>query len=188
MSRVPYCFVFVVIIMLTVTHVSARSDFSLGRVEALSSDTFWIESLSWKSFALNCRAGDLLRGDFAVVQDGDLFIGDQTKYDNWLHRGIDFFICNESSYASWVDGQPVNTLISENNIHRLTWNTYIPQNGPWFIVYYNPSIYMKEIESSYINVDSDARMLVGATVLSILVLVPAFATIRVVGKRSSHLS
>ncbi len=104
--------------------------------------------MSWKAFEVYCVEGDTLSGSFKITRDGDLFIGDQTKYDNWLSGGIDFLIMNEETFYSWSQGLSIDAGYERKGIAELTWSYDVPSTGKWYVVYFNDSIYIKRIEGS----------------------------------------
>ncbi|MHA1902673.1 MAG: hypothetical protein ACXADL_06960 [Candidatus Thorarchaeota archaeon] len=112
------------------------------------SHTFWMDPLSTQAFHLQCDAGDILSGVFVVLMDGDLFPGDQTKYDYWLLNGIDFLILDAENYALWLNGNEANVHYITEDVSELNWSVEIPIEDTWYAVYSNDSIYMKQIEGS----------------------------------------
>ena len=107
-----------------------------------------LDAVSWKAFSYKCAKGDTLSGEFLLIRDGDLFIGDQTKYDNWLLGGIDFLILDEENYNLWIHGNTTSSLLERETVVKLTWSVEIPKSGLWYVIYFNDSIYMKQIEES----------------------------------------
>jgi hypothetical protein len=107
-----------------------------------------LDAVSWKAFSYRCAKGDTLSGEFLLIRDGALFIGDQTKYDNWLLGGIDFLILDEENYNLWIHGNKTTSLFERETVVKLTWSVEIPESGLWYVVYFNGSIYMKQIEGS----------------------------------------
>jgi hypothetical protein len=176
--RLNHYLVLILAVLLTSPLGAVMNQFPTGPTQGLFAQSFWIDSLGWKAFCLECQAGDSLAGEFKLIQDGNLFIGDQTKYDNWLQSGIDFFICCESHYASWTEGEPMESITTKLNVNRLIWDVSIPTTGKWFIVYYNPSIYMKQIEGSYYNASAQALASIAATTLAVILLVLAGLALR----------
>ncbi|NHI88243.1 MAG: hypothetical protein EAX87_01900 [Candidatus Thorarchaeota archaeon] len=107
-----------------------------------------LDAVSWKAFSYRCAKGDKLSGEFLLIRDGDLFMGDQTKYDNWLLGGIGFLILDEENYNLWAHGNPATSLFERETVVQLAWSVEIPKNGLWYVIYLNDSIYMKQIEGS----------------------------------------
>jgi hypothetical protein len=107
-----------------------------------------MDPLSTQAFHLQCDAGDILSGAFVVVMDGDLFPGDQTKYDYWLLTGVDFLILDAENYAVWLIGDEANVQFRTEDVSELNWSIEIPSEDTWYAVYSNDSIYMKQIEGS----------------------------------------
>jgi hypothetical protein len=121
------------------------------KTSALAIHDIVIEAISWISFPIMCSAGDTLSGEFRLVSNGDLFPGDQTKYDNWLLGGIDFIILDEENYDLWVDGSIATSIFEGLSLVELEWSIEIPRNGVWYVIYSNDSIYMKQIEGRIIR-------------------------------------
>ena len=140
-----------VFILLLATGVEARDHDLISGEQLLATHDIVIEAVSWRSFPISCAAGDTLSGEFRIVSNGDLFPGDETKYDNWLLGGIDFLILDEDNYDLWVDDSAVSPIFQGDSLVKLTWNIEIPSNGVWYVVYSNDSIFMKEIEGSIIR-------------------------------------
>ena len=107
-----------------------------------------LDAVSWRAFSYKCEKGDTLSGEFLLIRDGDLFIGDQTKYDNWLLGGIGFLVLDEENYNLWAHGNPATSLFERDAVVQLTWSVEIPKSGLWYVIYFNDSIYMKQIEGS----------------------------------------
>ena len=107
-----------------------------------------LDARGWVSISLHCYAGDDISGEFTLTNNGDLFIGDQTKYDNWLLDGVDFLILDAVNYELWKDNRPSSSLFEKKDVVELSWTIEIPSEGNWFIIYYNDSIFMKQIEGS----------------------------------------
>ena len=107
---------------------------------------FVINDQDYASFTIICSTGDTLSGEFKITNNGDLFIGDQTKYDNWLLDGIDFLIIDATNYDLWSNGLLVTPLYERKGVIELDWSVEIPSDGSWYIIYYNDSIFMKQIE------------------------------------------
>jgi hypothetical protein len=134
-----------------------------------------LDAVSWKAFSYKCAKGDTLSGKFILIRDGDLFMGDQTKYDNWLLGGIDFLILDEENYNLWAHGNPMTSLFERETVVQLTWSVEIPKTGLWYIIYVNDSIYMKQIEGSihhYANNEPIALLiLIGVAGLATAIIV-----------------
>lgn len=100
------------------------------------------------SYAIRCSKGDSLSGEFKITQNGELFPGDQTEYDNWLLEGIDFYVFDKENFSSWTEGILAIPLLEHLDCDELTWTVEIPYNDDWFVVYSNNSIFMIEIEGT----------------------------------------
>jgi hypothetical protein len=140
----------------------------------LSSPTFSIslQAVSWKAYDFDCSTGDTLSGSFILTRDGDLFPGDQTKYDNWLLGGIDFLIMNETTFDTWKQGIPIFAQYERNSITELSWSFEILSTGKWYVIYVNHSIYIKQIEMS-ISHTSPSNPTISVIVISLaIILIP----------------
>jgi hypothetical protein len=131
--------------------VDARDQTPNSKPYALAKHDIVIEAVSWKSFPITCSAGDTLSGEFRLVNNGDLFPGDQTKYDNWLLGGIDFLILDDENYDLWVEESIVTSIFEKHSLTELEWSIEIPHNGIWYVVYSNDSIFIKQIIGSIIR-------------------------------------
>jgi hypothetical protein len=140
-----------VIIFLLVVNIDAQSDNRSQLHVSLSTIDISLQAISWKAYDVDCSAGDILSGFFKLTQDGDLFLGDQTKYDNWLLGGIDFLIMNKETFETWSRGLPVDAQYERTSIGELSWSFDIPSTGKWYIVYFNNSVYIKQIEGNIIH-------------------------------------
>ncbi len=143
--------VILILSMFITTRVDVREREPTLSPQALAAHDVVIDAVSWRSFPITCAAGDTLSGEFRIVSNGDLFPGDQTKYDNWLLKGIDFLILDEFNYDLWVDESIVTPIFEGHSLVKLTWNIEIPYNGVWHVIYSNNSIFMKQIEGSIIQ-------------------------------------
>ncbi len=137
-----------------------------------------LDAVSWKSFPIRCIAGDTLSGEFRLSSNGDLFIGDQTKYDNWLLTGITILVLDESNYVLWINDQPAYPLYERDGVVELSWTVQIPSDGIWYVVYLNDSIFMKQVEGSIENISQNgftlAVTIIGLIGLSSLLIVSFF--------------
>jgi hypothetical protein len=116
------------------------------RFESLITQDISLQAVSWKAFDFDCVVDDILSGSFKITEDGDLFPGDQTKYDNWLLGGITFLILDEENFDFWAQGNSVVAYYERENIVELSWSFHVPSNGKWYVVYINDSVYTKQIE------------------------------------------
>jgi hypothetical protein len=116
------------------------------RFEFLITQEISLQAVSWKAFDFDCVVDDVLSGSFEITVDGDLFPGDQTKYDNWLLGGITFLILDEENFDLWSQGNSVVAHYERENIIELSWSFNVPSNGKWYVVYINNSVYIKRIE------------------------------------------
>jgi len=140
--------------VLTLSVATCASAFEQDRNpnhELLFGNEIVINAHDWKSFPIQCYAGDTLSGEFLITHNGELFPGDQTEYDNWLLGGIDFYVFDEENYSSWVEGSFAAPLLECLGLQELTWSVEIPYNDVWHVVYSNDSIYIIEIEESIVR-------------------------------------
>ena len=134
-----------------------------------------LDALAWHATPISCLAGDTISGEFTLTNDGDLFIGDQTKYDNWLLGGIDFLIVDSTNYEVWLDDLPVDSLYERDSIVELAWSVEIPSDGVWYIIYHNDSIFMKQVEG---NIQHISQVGFAISVLVIVLIgVPSILTL-----------
>jgi len=131
--------------------VDAKGQNTHYSINAQATQEFTINAHSWKSFSFHCKIGDTLSGEFRIEKNTELFPGDQTEYDNWLLSGIDFFVFDDENYSSWIEGSSTTPLLTRPGIRELTWSVDIPYNDVWYVVYFNDSIFMKEIEGSIVR-------------------------------------
>ena len=140
-----------VIWMFIIPVADAREQTPNLELSASETHDFVIEAVSWKSFPIACSSGDRLSGEFRLVSNGDLFPGDQTKYDNWLLEGIDFLILDEENYSLWIENSLFIPIFERDSFTELEWSIEIPYNGVWYVIYSNDSIFMKQIQGSIIH-------------------------------------
>jgi len=143
--------VILILSMFIAAGVDAREHDPTLLPQVLAAHDVVIDAVSWRSFPITCVAGDTLSGEFSIVSNGDLFPGDQTKYDNWLLGGIDFLILDKVNYDLWVNESVATPLFEGHSLVKLAWSIEIPYNGVWHVVYSNDSIFMKQVEGSIIR-------------------------------------
>jgi hypothetical protein len=136
------------VVFLLVLNIDAAPPNYQHPLEASAAQDISLQSASWKAFDISCVVGDVLSGFFKIIVDGDLFPGDQTKYDNWLLGGIDFLILDEENFNSWNQGHEVIPSYERKNVVELSWSFSVPSDGEWYVIYINNSIYMKQVEMS----------------------------------------
>jgi hypothetical protein len=118
--------------------------------------------MSWNAIPVECEQEDTISGSLKSSSDGSLYFGDEQKYDNWIIEGIEFYILNYSNYV----------LFSESN-------AFNADNGTWFVIHYNNSIYMKTIEGTiHHTYDSEPSFLIVALGLLGLVCLLSIAIFR----------
>ena len=171
--------------VVSITSVSAsdtnhQSDFTIK-----SSHEITLDALDWKATPISCLAGDSISGEFTLTNDGDLFIGDQTKYDNWLLGGIDFLIVDAANYDLWLNDLPVTSLYERESVVELKWGVEIPSDGIWYIIYYNDSIFMKRVEGSIQHISPVG--FVNSVFMIVLIGIPSILTLIFVLKKKNKM-
>ena len=130
----------------------ASADVSQGnKIVHLETHDIHLQTLSSRVFTVDCIEGEILYGEFVVTSDGDLYQGDQRKYDLWVGwgQGVDFYIFNQENYESWIDGETAVSFFERNDVNELSWSIQVDQTGLWYLVYVNDSpSYMKTVEGS----------------------------------------
>ncbi|MGY5857931.1 MAG: hypothetical protein RTU63_01080 [Candidatus Thorarchaeota archaeon] len=160
------------LVFLLVTNVAAGNYDETTEKQPLVAHDFLLEAISWESIPISCLAGDTLSGEFSLTNDGGLFIGDETKYDNWLLGGIDFLIIDAANYELWIEGLSSTCLFERKGVVELSWSVEIPDDGIWYIIYDNNSIFMKQVEGDiqHISQSGLSFTIVVATLLSLTFL------------------
>jgi hypothetical protein len=133
------------LLILLFTNVEARKNNLPSNLNANDSYEFSLDGLSWKAIPVDCQKGDHLSGHFIVSCDGSLFPGDEKKYDNWILEGVQFFIVDNSNFVLLEEREEFHAEYSVSNAIEITWTFDVQNEGKWFIVYFNDSIYMKTI-------------------------------------------
>ncbi|RDE15908.1 MAG: hypothetical protein C4K49_05530 [Candidatus Thorarchaeota archaeon] len=134
-------------VMILAAAMAASTLLSVSSLGVLPFDAadFWMEPFSSRTSYADCNAGDVLHGTFEVIQDGDLFPGDQTKYDIWLIEGVDFFIFDESNYNLWLEGSYAIAAYANERVSALSWSVRVPESGRWYVVYSNGAVFRKHV-------------------------------------------
>ncbi len=147
-KKIPHllCLMVILIPMQLTASVSGHDDYLQGEFKSNSSHEIILEALSWKAFPLQCAAGDTLSGEFILTNNGDIFVGDQTKYDNWLLTGIDFLILDAANYDHWISDLSAAPLFEMQTVYELAWNVETPSDGMWYVIYFNDSIFIKQVD------------------------------------------
>lgn len=140
------CLMIILVPILLTASVSGYDNNFQGKFKSTSSHEIILDALSWKVFPLQCAAGDTLSGEFILTNNGDIFVGDQTKYDNWLLTGIDFLILNASNYDFWINGLSTSPLFEMRAVYELAWSVETPSDGMWYVIYFNDSIFIKQVD------------------------------------------
>ncbi len=142
-------FLFVILFsLLSLTCVSAGETNTKEDLNLKAAHEIILDALSWKAFPFQCAIGDTLSGEFILTKNGDIFVGDQTKYDNWLLTGIDILILDESNYNLWVNDLSAAPLFEIQNVVELVWSVETPNEGRWYVIYFNDSIFIKQVDGS----------------------------------------
>ena len=138
---------------------------------------FWLDAWSSCQYPVDCNAHDVLYGNVQVKQDGDLFPGDQTKYDIWLIEGVSFFICDQHNYDLWLNGKEITTALHTDHISSLSWTLEVPETGRWYVVCYSDSIFRKhlEVSTNHVGVFTPSGLIVTVSAAAFLALAVTLA-------------
>ncbi len=140
------CLMIILVPILLTASVSAHDTNCQELVKSSSSHKIILDALSWEAFPFHCAEGDTLSGEFILTNNGDIFVGDQTKYDNWLLTGIDFLILNASNYDLWINDLSISPLFEMRTVYELAWSVETPSDGMWYVIYFNDSIFIKQVD------------------------------------------
>ena len=113
-----------------------------------SSHEVILDPLTWKAYSIDCVEGIVLSGSFEVSCDGDLYPGDQQKYDDWAPEYIQFYIFNETEYSKFVEKASFAPSFVREDESSLIWQFEVTTTGQWYIVYYNTAIYMMTVSGT----------------------------------------
>jgi hypothetical protein len=142
----------IITLLITILFQSIFTDgYQNGGITFLENHDINIQTLSSKVFTVDCIEDDILYGEFVVTSDGDLYPGDQRKYDLWVGwgNGVDFFIFNQANYDTWVLGEEAVSKFEKKDTISLTWSVTVDEAGIWYVVYVNDSpTYIKTVEGS----------------------------------------
>ena len=163
------------LVFLLVTNIAAGNHVQTSGEEPSTTHDYLLDAISWKSISISCLAGDILSGEFMLTSNGDLFIGDQTKYDNWLLDGIDFLILDAANYELWLDDLSSTFLYEREGVFELEWSIEIPSDGTWYIIYYNDSIFMKQVEGNIQHISQSG--FTDSLLIGILIGLPSLLTL-----------
>ena len=155
-----------ILLSLLVTSVDTWSNDVTIDKEPLDSQDILIDGISWIAYDIDCQEGDTLSGSFEVTCDGSLYIGDEQKYDDWSVEGIQLYILDEDNYSLFMEGDSFETHYERNDVINLSWIFNIPGDGKWYIIYYNDSIYMMNIDGT-LNLTRESNNLVILTLVVI---------------------
>ena len=108
---------------------------------------FTLDALTWEAQMFHCTEGVVLSGSFEVSCDGALYIGDEQKYDDWAPESIHFYILNETEYTKFSSRIEFSPSYSRNTVTQLDWEYDVIKPGKWYVVYYNPTIYMMTVDN-----------------------------------------
>jgi hypothetical protein len=169
-----------VLVFILITNVAAGNNIETSGEQPLATHDFLLEAVSWESIPINCLTADSLSGEFSLTSNGDLFMGDQTKYDNWLLDGIDFLILDAPNYELWMDDISATSIYERKGVVELSWSIEIPSEGTWYIIYYNDSIFMKRVEGNiqHISQSGITYTFVIASLLGVAALLTLIFTFR----------
>ncbi len=139
-------YLLVIIFSLIVTGVDASDSDMKYQIETQASHNIILDAMSWKAFDIHCNIGDTLSGSLEVNCDGSRYFGDEGKYDDWSVEGIQFYIVDEDNFSLFVAGKAFAAYYERNDVYNLNWTFKIPKDGCWYVVYYNDSIYLMNID------------------------------------------
>jgi hypothetical protein len=167
----------VLCICILTINASASSPFS-DRFSNLENHEIQIQTLSFKAYTIDCHEGDVLFGEFEVVSDGDLYPGDQRKYDIWLGwgNGVDFYIFDQNNYDSWILGEEAISKFEKTDATSLSWSINVDESGTWYVVYINDSpTYIKTVKGSIQHTNAIDNLLIfvgllGGIIVFILII------------------
>ena len=161
-----------------------QSNMGTPDIQSATIQDIVIGAVSYAAIPIDCLAGDTLSGKLTITNDGDLFPGDQTKYDNWLLGGIDLLIFNADNYELWINDISAYPLYERRSVVDLSWSVEIPNEGTWYIVFVNDSIFIKQIQSD-IQHDSPASFMFTTSVITLLALA-SFCSLYLIFKRKNE--
>ncbi len=129
------------------------------QLHLLTSHEVVLESFTSEVIELECISGQLLSGQFEIFCDGRLYPGDDQRYDDWMLESIQFYILNETEYYNYVNDLNF-TPNFERDAQKLSWQFEVVETGKWYVVFYNPSIYLITVQWHIEKGDSDNCMIV----------------------------
>ena len=124
-----------------------------GGHEPFARHSLILDGLSWESHSIVCGANEMLEGYFEATSDGSLYPGDEQKYDDWVPTRIDFSIMSAPEFSRFEAGNSSYSVIEMDDVSEGSWSLRIPEAGEWFLVYYNPTIYLVQIEARTLQTD-----------------------------------
>ena len=125
-----------------------------------------LDAFTWQAYSVDCDEGSILSGSFEVFCDGDLYPGDQQKYDDWVSESIQFYILNETEYFKFEEKLYFKPSFARHDVAELSWIFETPTTGTWYIVYYNTAIYLMTIRGSVTHSDETESTLLVTILLS----------------------
>ena len=139
-----------------------------------------LDALTWKAYSETYQEGIVLSGSFEVSCDGNLYPGDEQKYDDWAPESIHFYILNETEYSKFADRESfAPSFIREDESH-LNWHFEVPVTGQWYIVYHNTAIYMMTVSGTITQSgEIDGAYLVAIILASSLVVLGVFGYLKI---------
>lgn len=142
--KVQYSLILFVILvpLLFITCASAGETDSQEDLNPRIAHEIILDAFSWEAISIECKEGVVLSGSFVVTCEGSLYPGDDQKYDDWTRETIHFYILNESEYSHFVERDEFSPSYLREDKLDLNWQFQIPDEGQWYIVYHNTSIYL----------------------------------------------
>lgn len=145
---------------------------------------FWLFPLSTKILMCTCQSGDTLTGSFTVAIDGDLYYGDQQKYDLWVGwgAGVDFYVSDQTNMDLLLAGENCTPLYCASDVTSLSWHVEIPYSGQWYVIFDNDSsVYGKQIRASILQ--NEGQLNVSFIILILLVSVSTVSFVFIAVRR-----
>jgi LPXTG-motif cell wall-anchored protein len=128
-------------------------------LHSLTSHEAVLESFTSEVINLDCVTGQMLSGQFEIFCDGRLYPGDDQRYDDWMLESIQFYIFNQTEYNNYANGLNF-TPNFQRNAQKLSWQFEVVLTGKWYVVFYNPSIYLITVQWHIEEGDSDNFVIV----------------------------
>ena len=161
--RKEFSCLIIILCLFHLTQDAAADYFRNESITSHESHEIQIQTLSSKVYYVECYEGDVLYGEFVVTSDGDLYPGDERKYDLWLGwgNGVDFFVFDQDNYDNWLLGEDAVSGFEKTDVISLSWSITIEESGLWHIIYFNDSpTYIKTVRGSFQHSSSIDQLLV----------------------------